>query len=188
MDDGLQFASQDRSNYPAGPDATKTIYKAGFRTASGTTWQYIGNDKSEFDAVIAKHQAENARYATFKGWRPKDIEIATEIIEPVQSVVEEVVAIEESSVIVEAPKASSGAAKTAPAYMTYNKAAHRYQAEVDGTLYCVDEDAFADRLYAACREDPTEDEYRIWSVLTGLRSWDFSGKQAGTSMPEVVHA
>lgn len=82
MDDGLQFANEDRSNWPAGPDTTKTIYKVGARYVSGVTWDYIGNDKAEFDAALAKFEARNARIAAMKGWKPSPTEIVTEIIEP----------------------------------------------------------------------------------------------------------
>lgn len=89
MDDGLQFANEDRSNYPAGPDTTKVIYKVGYHTSSGKSWKYIGNDQAQYQAELDKMEAENARTAAFKGWKPKPIEIINEIIDPEQSVAQE---------------------------------------------------------------------------------------------------
>ena len=199
MDDGLQFANEDRSNWPAGPDATKTIYKAGYHTFQGTHYSYIGNDKAGHDAVIAKLEAENARFAAMKGWKPSAYEIISEIIEPTTPVVEEVESAPQTSEAIEQVEASTASTNipqtvqvrrpakagafsaremTALAmkdrlsrHLDWNKRTERDEGLVDGKRLCVEGAAFQAEMERMQEAAPTDDEYRIWGVATWVRTW-----------------
>lgn len=107
----------------------------------------------------------------------EEVEVTPEASEVVEQ------SIEASTASTDAVATAKPATKT---YMEWNNATHRYEAEIDGKLFCVEEDTFADRFAAACSES-SDDEYRIWGVLTWLSSWDFSGKVSGAYILETAN-
>jgi hypothetical protein len=58
--------------------------------------------------------------------------------------------------------------------LEWNKASGCYEAMVDGKLVQVSQDQFSQE-FDKRTQDPRDDEYRVWGVLTWLSSWDFSG-------------
>jgi hypothetical protein len=163
-----------------------TQYKVWEQDVNGTWVKYDGTSKEEFEAVCAKlDEYNNQCLASKSPWGRKLYkEYFTEIIEdePVVEEVEEVEIIEESSDVVEqsveAVEASTEIKAQTVNHMTWNNTTKRYEAEIGNSLYCVDENVFAARFLKACKET-TDDEYRIWGVLTWLEEWDFSGRQSG---------
>ncbi len=190
MDDGMQFAEQLERQVSYRAVATRYFGKEKLNY-SIPTWD-LETAKADMAKMAERKVSERDRKYVETDFVYEGLSIeVTELDGSVHPLVEESEAVEQN---VEAPKASTDmvvTGKPAPAtktYMEWSKVTHRYEAEIGGKLYCVDEAIFADRFYAACKESPTDDEYRIWGVLTWLSSWDFSDKQKGAHILSVAHA